>query len=136
MKHSIKSALLSALVFPGLGHIVIKKYIVGAILSVISLGAISFIVSKIMAIATRIVDGIHIGQGPVDVVALADLVTREMQSPDLGSIHTASTVLLIVWVIGLFDSYRQGAILDKAEALVKEKEQIKKELFEKIREKT
>ncbi len=56
MTKSTKAALLSGLVFPGIGHFVLKQYLRGSILMLVALMAMSAIVRIVFQQAQAIVD--------------------------------------------------------------------------------
>jgi len=71
MKRSSKAALLSGLIFPGIGHIVLKQYLRGSVLMLFALVALSVIVTRIYQRALTIVDRINSCDIPVDTSAIA-----------------------------------------------------------------
>ena len=115
MKKSVKAALLSALVFPGAGHIYLKKYISAIVLFGVSAAGLYYMISKIMEIALQIVDKIGNGNVEPDVASIMDLVSK--RTAEIGNgmhlFNIASTTIIICWLIGIIDSYRVGRIEDK-----------------------
>jgi len=61
MKKSIKAVLLSALVFPGAGHLLLKKRIIDAVLTCASLVALYLIIANMLNRAQEIADKILSG---------------------------------------------------------------------------
>ena len=74
MMRSTKVALLSGLVFPGIGHMVLKQYLRGSVLMLSALIAFSVIVTRVFQRALTIVDRINSGDIPVETGAIAELV--------------------------------------------------------------
>lgn len=109
------AVLLSVLVFPGVGHIYLKRYIVGAILSVGSAGAIYYIVSVIVTTAREIAEKIQNGSVTLDVATITDLVSQKLSGSE-HSTNVAMFLLIAFWVIGVVDSFRQGRAQEKVEA--------------------
>lgn len=101
MKKSTKAALLSALVFPGTGHLYLKKYLPGLILAGISLVALYLLMADTLDQAYRIANQIAQGNN-------VDLLTVEADS----SAGLAGWVLLICWVLGIIDAHRLGRRAD------------------------
>ncbi|KGJ87726.1 hypothetical protein [Colwellia psychrerythraea] len=105
MKKSTKVTLLSALVFPGLGHFLLKKYIIAFAFilsfSYLLLGVISEVLDK----TQQVMDSIIRGDISMDVSAIRQALIEQgvLESSDL-SISTF--LLLIIWVIAAFDAYR------------------------------
>jgi len=116
MSQSVKAALLSALVFPGAGHIYLKKYITGAILACTALAALYLIAADILERALAIVEKIERGEVSPDVAAIAELLSRQPMGNESPLLDAALPVLVICWVIGIADSYRRGRAQDKEES--------------------
>ena len=113
MKRSSKAALLSGLIFPGIGHIVLKQYLRGSVLMLFALVALSVIVSSIYQRALTIVDRINSGDIPVDTGAIAEMVSNSTSGADSFIENIALIVLGACWLIGIIDSYRLGVAQKK-----------------------
>jgi len=113
MKRSSKAALLSGLIFPGIGHIVLKHYLRGSVLMLFALVALSVIVTRIYQRALTIVDRINSGDIPVDTGAIAEMVSNSTSGADSFIENIAVIVLVACWLIGLIDSYRLGVAQEK-----------------------
>ena len=113
MKRSSKAALLSGLVFPGIGHIVLKQYLRGSILILFALGALSVIVTRIFQRALTLVDRINSGDIPVDTGAITEMVSNSTSGADSFIENIAVVVLVACWLIGIIDSYRLGVTQQK-----------------------
>jgi len=112
MSKSIKAALLSGLVFPGIGHLVLKHYVRGSLLLLVALAAMTALLNVAFRQAQTIVDRIVSGEIPLDTGAISAVVTNS--SDDLGSTISSISVyvFLACWLIGIIDSYRVGAALE------------------------
>lgn len=115
MKKSIKAALLSGLVFPGLGHIALKYYLRGSILIIAALAALSVIVTVATRLALATVDRIERGEISADMTSLTDLATGSVGDSSSTIVNMAMIVLLVCWVAGIIDSYRVGRAMDNSE---------------------
>ena len=113
MKRSSKAALLSGLIFPGIGHIVLKQYLRGSVLMLFALVALSVIVTRIYQRALTIVDRINSGDIPVDTGAIAKIVSNSTSGADSFIENIAVIVLGSCWLIGIIDSYRLGVAQEK-----------------------
>ena len=113
MMRSSKAALLSGLVFPGIGHIVLKLYLRGSVLMLFALVALSVIVTRIYQRALTIVDRIYSGDIPVDTGAIAEIVSNSTSGADSLIENIAVIVLVACWLIGIIDSYRLGVAQEK-----------------------
>ena len=112
MKKSSKSALLSAFVFPGVGHFYLRKNITGSTLFGIALIASYYIVSIAVNNALEIVEKIQRGEVQPDITKITELVTNHSSATDSQSLSMSTSVLVICWIIGIIDSYRAGLAED------------------------
>jgi hypothetical protein len=110
----MKAALLSALVFPGSGHFYLKKNMIGTVLAVAALASLYLLVSNAVERALSITEEIQSGAVPLDVVAITELITRQLGGTEGQVLNFASAVLLISWLIGIVDSYRVGHLQSKS----------------------
>ncbi len=108
MKRSSKAALLSGLVFPGIGHIVLKQYLRGSVLLFFALVAFSVFVTSVFQRALTIVDRINSGDIPVETGAIAEMVSNSTNGADSLIQNISVIVLGACWLIGIIDSYRLG----------------------------
>jgi len=113
VKKSTKAVLLSACVFPGIGHIFLKKYIQGVVLAGVSLAAIYYLISKTVEVAIQIAEKIQSGDIPLDVDAIAALVSKQSIGSEAQLLNFATIALIICWLIGIIDCFRVGRLRDK-----------------------
>ncbi len=121
MTRSIKAALLSGLVFPGIGHMYLKRHVHGMILFVGAASAIYFVVSVAVNTALEVAEKIQSGDVPLDMGTITDLVSQQSSGSEQ-SANIAMIALVACWVIGIVDSYRQGRVQEKVEEVAGEKE--------------
>ena len=113
MRYSTKAALLSGLVFPGVGHLYLGRYLRAFLLAAGAAALSWFIVSMAVSSAFDIAAQIQSGDVPLNVESIPDLVSKDAQgTAHLGDIATAA--LFALWVIGIVDSYREGRARDKS----------------------
>lgn len=112
MKVSTKAALFSALIFPGVGHFYLKRYPMGLILSLISLGSISYIVKISIERAMSIVDQVMNGTVQPDVEVITELVNQQSTGSDVYLLNLATYVFLGCWLGGIYLAYRAGLVED------------------------
>jgi hypothetical protein len=113
MKKSTKATLLSGLVFPGIGHIVLKQYLRGSILILFALIASSVIVNVALKRALTVVDRINSGEIPIDSETITELISNSASGTDSLIVNVSLTVLGTCWLVGIVDSYRIGIKQDK-----------------------
>jgi hypothetical protein len=115
MRKSTIAALLSAFVFPGVGHIFLKKYIPGIALVGASLAATYYLISKTVEKTLQIVDKIQSGDVQLDVTALTGLVSKQSTGTEAQLQDIAMLAIIICWLVSIVDSYRVGCVQDKNE---------------------
>ena len=114
MKKSTKAALISGLVFPGLGHLYIRKYIIGILLLATSGWAVYALTSTAIDIALEVVSEIERGNMAIDPATISQMVSK--RSEETGQSTSVPTWLLLAsWLIGIVDSYRAGRVQDQVE---------------------
>src|SRR5215470_8379674 len=116
MSYSIKAALLSGLVFPGVGHLYLRRWWRGVLLAAGAAAVSYFLVSVAVNSAMDIAGKIQGGDVPPNVESISELVSKASQR-DERSTDIATTILLALWVIGIVDSYREGRARDKVKEL-------------------
>lgn len=112
MKEANKSALISAFVYPGVGHLYLGKRIVGGLLVAIASWALFVVIGNIMTRATEIADKVINGQVAPDIGAIRQLILQPQSESIAQQLSTATTALIIVWIVGIIDSYRLGRMKD------------------------
>ncbi|MEH6628781.1 MAG: hypothetical protein V7739_20255 [Motiliproteus sp.] len=110
MKRSTKAALFSAFVFPGAGHIFLKRYFLSALLAGPALIALYVLAANAVEQAQGIVDKIMRGEVQPDSVAIAELISRQPAGADAHLINMATIIFVITWLVAIVDSYRVGRL--------------------------
>ena len=113
MKRSSKAALLSGLTFPGIGHVFLKNYLRGSVLTFVALAALLTIAIRTYQRAIIVVDQMNSGDIPVDTAAVADMVANSTSAAGTFVENIAVTTLVACWLIGIIDSYRIGAAQER-----------------------
>jgi len=98
-----KAVLLSILVFPGSGHLLLKKYHTGISLIIASAIALAILAYNIMQRAVDILNSIPTSEIlKLDIMSLSNMLTQT----DTWLMQTSTSILVILWVISIVDSYR------------------------------
>ncbi len=113
MTRSIKAALQSGLIFPGIGHMALKQYLRGSILMISALIALSVIVTVAFKRALTIVDSIKSGEIPLETGTITELVFNSTSGADSSIVNISVIVFGACWLIGIIDSYRRGITQEK-----------------------
>jgi len=116
VRYSIKAALLSGLVFPGFGHLYLRRYLRGVLLAAGAAALSYFIISVAVNSALDIAGKIQSGDVPLNVESISELVSKDSQGNE-HSTDIAAMALFALWVLGIVDSYREGRAREKSKAL-------------------
>ncbi|MFT3928947.1 MAG: hypothetical protein QM709_01515 [Spongiibacteraceae bacterium] len=117
MARSINAALLSALVFPGAGHLYLRSYMRGIVLAVISVVALADFIRRAWheadIIRDQLLAEINAG-GVIDLEYLITQATNAVNHIDRQPFALAGYVLLGCWIAGVVDSYRIGKKIEES----------------------
>jgi len=113
MKKSIKGALLSGLVFPGVGQIILQYYTRGIALILMVIASLIVIIVKAEQIASGILSKIQTEGGVIDTQIISEAANRAVTASDSLIIKTAFFLIVICWIISIIDAYRIGKKMDK-----------------------
>ncbi|WP_340678588.1 hypothetical protein [Paraglaciecola sp.] len=106
MTSTTKAVLLSALVFPGCGHLWLKSKLIGGLLIAVTVVCMYFLLSNAMEIANQISAKILSGEIPLDVARISEAVSAGLAGSNSLQITIATWALVITWLIGILDTYR------------------------------
>ncbi len=115
MRKSLKSALLSGLVFPGYGQFVMKHYIRGIALMLMCLTGMVVIGLKVRQQIFIVLDKIEYGNGVIDMSEILNAVNLVDTTSGDVIYRFASLLLLLCWIIGIIDAYIIGGRKDLEE---------------------
>jgi hypothetical protein len=110
VKSAVKAALLSGIVFPGLGQLYLKRYKRGLAILIAVLLCLGIIIGTVVASALESLKAIERGGGIADMETVSNLAR-------IDSVHSAidiNFILLFVlccWVFSVVDAYRIGRSL-------------------------
>lgn len=107
MNKAIKAALLSALVYPGLGHYFLKKYIISMTLISAFTLPLYLLINNLISKAQYIVEQINNGQIALNINAITAALTEQTIIQPQGS-NIKIYILVLVWIFSICDSYRVG----------------------------
>lgn len=113
MSKSMKAALFSALVFPGSGHLYLKRYVVGFLLVVVSVVALYVLVSTALEVAQVVSAEMLNGDIPLDTESISEEISRQEASKGSPLAAISSYLLLFCWLGGIVDSFRLGRLEDR-----------------------
>jgi beta-lactamase regulating signal transducer with metallopeptidase domain len=108
MKNSMKGALLSGLVFPGLGQIALKHYWRGFALILAVMAGLYVMIATAVQQAYAILDNIEAEGGMPDSDTISQAAAQAAAASDSPMITTVSVLILVCWIAGIVDAYRIG----------------------------
>jgi hypothetical protein len=108
MTNALKAGLLSALVFPGLGQMVLKRYRRGLVLMLTVLAGLAAIVIHAVRRALAILETIELEGGAVDQRAIADAAAQTADPSGSLTVNVLFVAMTILWIYGAVDAYRIG----------------------------
>ena len=108
MTNAIKGVLLSALVFPGLGQIALKRYQRGVVLMLATVAGLVVIVVKATREAWRILEAIEAGGGVIDQDAMSRAIAQSTAWSDNLVFNVLLFAITICWIYAAVDAYRIG----------------------------
>lgn len=116
MKKSTKAVLLSGLVFPGLGHIYLRRFLFGIVLLCLAGVAIFTITETAVNTALEVVNEIEAGNVALDSQSITQLVEQRSRQAEQ-STNIELWLFLSCWLFGIIDSYRIGSRQERTEEL-------------------
>ncbi len=114
MKKSTKAALLSGLIFPGIGHLALKEYLRASILILAAMAAVYVLTTAAVNQAMTVVDRINSGEVALDSKAISAAITDSSAATDNRAANTSLFILGACWLFGIVDSYRLGKAQEKS----------------------
>jgi len=112
MSNSLKGALLSGLVFPGLGQVVLKRYKRGVVIMLAVLASMTVIVVKAVQNALAILEKLEREGGAIDMTAITNAATQASTGSGNLIINLLLLLVFVSWIIGVVDAYRIGRKID------------------------
>jgi len=108
MKTSTKAALLSALIYPGIGQFVYHAYRRAVVLILLFSVAAYFYIEEVMIKYQPLVDKVKSGEIALDAQALAQEMVKNPIILDPLLVNSLTYILFICWLVGIVDAYRIG----------------------------
>ncbi len=103
MKASIKAALISALLFPGLGHLALRPRRTGRgmLFLLPTAAAVLYLLSSMLQLVSQLQDELNDGKLALDPFAILDRV--HASGIDNPATNLAAAVMLVGWIGALID---------------------------------
>jgi Family of unknown function (DUF5683) len=108
MKHSMKGALLSGLVFPGLGQIALKRYWRGFALMLAVMACLYLMIVTAVQQAYAILESFETEGVMPDDDTISQAAAQAVAASDSPMFSVVSVLIIVFWIIGIVDAYRIG----------------------------
>ena len=115
MKNAIKGMLLSGLVLPGLGQVVLKSYKRGIALVLLVLIAFITIVVSASRKAIVILEKVASEGGAVDIESVSHAASQATTTTDHLLFNIALLLIFVCWLVSVVDAYTTGRKIDTEE---------------------
>ena len=116
MTNSLKAAILSGLVFPGMGQIFLKHYKRAVVIIVGTLAGMALIIVEAVQLGLAIMEKIMSEGGAIDMETISAAATQAVNS--LFTFNLGFLLIILFWSIGTVDAYRLGKKKDIEEGKV------------------
>ena len=113
MDNALKGVLLSALVFPGLGQLVLKHTRRGIVLMLVVTAALAVIVTIAVRQALVILEDIERSGSALDPATVAQAASQASAAASGWLPAVATLVLVGCWVFAVLDAWRIGRHMDR-----------------------
>ncbi len=114
MSKALKGALLSGLVLPGLGQIVLKRYRRGAAFMVAAMAGVAVVMVKAAQTAMAIVDKVGPAAENLDINQMMTTTNQALAEAGTIGYKLALALIFLSWLFGTVDAYLVGRKLDMA----------------------
>jgi len=115
MKNSIKGAVVSGLVFPGLGQVVLRHYKRGIALALAVTLSLLVVVVKALRQAFAILEKIEAEGRVIDMSTISSVAAQTSTTSDSLVYNFVLLLIILLWIVGIVDAYRLGRKKDLEE---------------------
>ena len=116
MNNATKASLCSAFAFPGLGHLILKKYRLALPYLVVTIISSCVIMHEVIQVSQNAImnlpDISTALQTPADIRAMTDKISLESRELDSFRFNISMDALMLCWIIALVDAFRLGRAED------------------------
>jgi hypothetical protein len=108
--------LYSALIFPGGGHFLLKRYAMGVVYATIATACLGALLVRAMEIAQGISERILSGEIPLDIAQIRAEISFQALADGSPTVTVATWLLVGCWIVAGVDAFRLGRLRDQAAA--------------------
>jgi hypothetical protein len=113
MNNAIKGALLSGLILPGLGQIVLKHYIRGGVIILAVLVSMTALVAKAAERALAILEKIELDGSIISMDAILNAAKQASANSGNATLNLLFILIGFCWIAGTVDAYIIGRKKDR-----------------------
>ena len=115
MKASTRGMLLSGLVYPGLGQLILRRMTSGIILALLATVTLVVLIYRVVERTYRLIDQILplLADNTLDVTVLKELLSRDATG-GWGVEKICLIGLVVCWLVGIGHAYFVGKKIDSA----------------------
>lgn len=107
MTKPLKAALFSLLLFPGVGQLLLKKYLSALFFASFACIGLYLLFSNLFSRVNEILEQVQSGEVAGDIATITALVQQQSEAAT-SSFSPALTILLITWLVSGVEAYRIG----------------------------
>jgi hypothetical protein len=115
MNNAMKGLMLSGMVFPGLGQVVLKRYKRGIALMLAVLACLVMLTVEAIERALVILEKIEATGEIIDLAQITDAATQATTSSANWILNGIFLLIVLIWIAGSVDAYRIGKQKDQLE---------------------
>ena len=108
MSNSLKAVLLSGLVFPGVGQLVLRHYKRGIAFILSTIAILLAIIVKAVQQSFTILEKIKAEGGAISMTTVTNATIRASTPSESLTFKLLLFLFILVWLIGAVDAYRVG----------------------------
>jgi len=108
MKLAYKAAIYSALIYPGGGHFLLRRFAPGIAFAGVATACLLVLLFRVMEIAQSIADRILTGEIPYDIGRIHAEISLGALAAGSPEVSIATWLLVACWIIAAIDAFRLG----------------------------
>lgn len=112
MNNAVKGLLLSGLVLPGLGQMVLKYYFRGVVFMLVTLGGVIILSVDAIRIMTELADTVATHLDMMDADRIMSSLNERLAEMSMRSMGLIFLGLVLIWIVSMVDAYRIGRRMD------------------------
>ena len=106
MTKTMKAILLTALIFPGAGHLLLQRYRRGSLFILSAAIALYYLFSTILTVTKEVLVELELSRNNIDLDAINTLVNTQLASVTDTDLVISCAVLVVLWLAAIIDIIR------------------------------